>query len=1313
MSITSVTITSQTNANINGIPTLITNWTYPLDMSIIDAAGVQIFNNTSPNAQILINFTNISNYNTNQIIIKSNNIRIDGGNQTLNLSDTLSYNGLIKTTGGCSDIEINNIDIKVNSNSTLNGYNIGWVCQGNMHNTTVTFTNCKVHSDDSINIINNSNGGICGGLNGFGTYINTTSIGKLKFVVCSLIANNGNINIDNNSIGGICGGNNVVSTSGGSTTNLELDFDTCIVTANNGNININGDESGIICGGENGYNNGYTGYNSSLGICYISVILKFSNCNVEASSILINNSSTGGICGGSNGSSNNYNLKGDLYFIFTNCIVFSNENNITINGNSSGGIFGGYNGVYNNGSVVLELTFIDCNLESSSGIIIDTTKNGGICGGNNEITVSFINCILYYSNLITFEGQNISSVTFFYLINVPEPLYIIGITNTNTLHLDNLSRISSSNPSGLAYSNSSTFTVGHPTETIIPSIVNKGIYPLTYSINPALPAWITLDINTGIITVSPTTFLTNTNYTVTATYNTTAFIVSNAFNIKIDDVPPSGLSYSSPINIFTVNTLITSINPLFNGPPPTGILTYTITPAIPGGLNLNINTGIITGTPLNQQAAVIYTVTVTNDSGSKTAKIRIEIKDVVPIGLSYPYANLEFIVNKVIQPIIPILNNQATVTGTLTYSIQPPIPIGLKFNNITGAITGTPLPQQASTPYTITVSNSSGNATTVLYIEIKDIAPAGLLYPPKLEFIVNKKINKIILPIIANQSTVTGTLIYSIDPTIPIGLKLNNNTGEITGTPIKEQAANVYTIKVSNLGGFAIYNTIIEIINLCSHMPPDPPNLWSRESSSCVNYDQEKIAMRRKAEILKHKGNQKPLTKNQKWSNIVNGNSPLGKKVWARQNDLGSNPNLFNLPQVGNTLILCPNKDYTYYAYVTNKNDNNISGYIINQSTGELNSIGTFPAGNNPQSITVAPNGKFAYVANNGSNNISGYTINQTTGELASIGTVTSSNYPSSVLVDPSGKFVYVANQDGGNVSGYEINQITGILTPIGTFPAEDFMRSVSVDPSGKFVYVTNSSYIYNNVSGYTINTITGDLTEIIGSPFSSGNVPWSVVATKKFAYVANQNDNTVSGYTIDQTTGALIQFLVPPFTSGSGPSSVTIDPTERFVYVANIGNGLINSNVSGYIIDQATGALTQMTDSPFPAGIGPASVSVVFSGKFAYVANNNSNNVSGYRIHQTTGNLIPIGTFSAGRYPTSVTTVRILSSNIICQPSAASDVPGNSILCYDPSVPLVNYINPRRTYLAGGTKWPQTSWKAGANGFPRGKKGSMNMLFQ
>lgn len=39
------------------------------------------------------------------------------------------------------------------------------------------------------------------------------------------------------------------------------------------------------------------------------------------------------------------------------------------------------------------------------------------------------------------------------------------------------------------------------------------------------------------------------------------------------------------------------------------------------------------------------------------------------------------------------------------------------------------------------------------------------------------------------------------------------------------------------------------------------------------------------------------------------------------------------------------------------------------------------------------------------------------------------------------------------------------------------------------------------------------------------------------------------------------------------------------------------------------------------------------------------------------------------------------------------------------PTVPLYNYI-PRRTYLAGGTKWPQSAWAPGMNGFPVGKKG-------
>lgn len=47
-------------------------------------------------------------------------------------------------------------------------------------------------------------------------------------------------------------------------------------------------------------------------------------------------------------------------------------------------------------------------------------------------------------------------------------------------------------------------------------------------------------------------------------------------------------------------------------------------------------------------------------------------------------------------------------------------------------------------------------------------------------------------------------------------------------------------------------------------------------------------------------------------------------------------------------------------------------------------------------------------------------------------------------------------------------------------------------------------------------------------------------------------------------------------------------------------------------------------------------------------------------------------------------------NNGIICSPSNASDVPGPNIeLCYNPNIPLINY-KVRRTYLAGGTKFPQ-----------------------
>ena len=90
-------------------------------------------------------------------------------------------------------------------------------------------------------------------------------------------------------------------------------------------------------------------------------------------------------------------------------------------------------------------------------------------------------------------------------------------------------------------------------------------------------------------------------------------------------------------------------------------------------------------------------------------------------------------------------------------------------------------------------------------------------------------------------------------------------------------------------------------------------------------------------------------------------------------------------------------------------------------------------------------------------------------------------------------------------------------------------------------------------------------------------------------------------------------------------PNSVAVDPTGKFAYVANSGT----NNVSMYTINGTTGALT--LTGRIDAGTGPASVAVDPSGRFIYVANESNfdslvGNVSMYTIDSTSGALTSMG---------------------------------------------------------------------------------------
>jgi len=142
---------------------------------------------------------------------------------------------------------------------------------------------------------------------------------------------------------------------------------------------------------------------------------------------------------------------------------------------------------------------------------------------------------------------------------------------------------------------------------------------------------------------------------------------------------------------------------------------------------------------------------------------------------------------------------------------------------------------------------------------------------------------------------------------------------------------------------------------------------------------------------------------------------------------------------------------------------------------------------------------------------------------------------------------------------------------------------------TGAFVYVTNAGGPGpGTVSAYSINHPSGILIPVQGSPFPAGTSPWSIVVDPegRFAYVANRGDDTMGlrhrwGHRRTHTCCLARLFRRNPTIRGEFPWSVAVDPTGKFVYVANY----YAANVRAFGIDQNTGALAQVSGSPFPAG--------------------------------------------------------------------------------------------------------------------------------
>ncbi|WP_309640195.1 putative Ig domain-containing protein, partial [Flavobacterium sp.] len=282
--------------------------------------------------------------------------------------------------------------------------------------------------------------------------------------------------------------------------------------------------------------------------------------------------------------------------------------------------------------------------------------------------------------------------------------------------------------------------------------------------------------------------------------------------ITVNDLKPSDLNYNTP-NVFTKDAAISNLNPSVSGGT---VISYSISPSLPLGLNFDTATGAISGTPTVISSATTYTVTANNSGGSSTFDLVITVNDVAPSALSYNSQNV-FTNGTSIVSLFPIVSG-----SVIDYSITPSLPLGLNFDTATGAISGTPTVISSAITYTITANNSGGSITFDLIITVNDVAPSDLNYSTPNVFTKDAVISNL------SPSVSGGTVIsYSIAPSLPLGLNFDTATGAISGTPTVISSATTYTVTAYNLGGSSSFDLIITVNDIAPNMLSyTSPNLF-------------------------------------------------------------------------------------------------------------------------------------------------------------------------------------------------------------------------------------------------------------------------------------------------------------------------------------------------------------------------------------------------------------------------------------------------------------------------------------------------------
>ena len=236
-------------------------------------------------------------------------------------------------------------------------------------------------------------------------------------------------------------------------------------------------------------------------------------------------------------------------------------------------------------------------------------------------------------------------------------------------------------------------------------------------------------------------------------------------------------------------------------------------------------------------------------------------------------------------------------------------------------------------------------------------------------------------------------------------------------------------------------------------------------------------------------------------------------------------------------------------------------------------------------------------------------------------------NNPVDLTVLANGGEVYVVNDPAGQPPKFANTVASTFIGTTGTSAVQYTASGACTSDSGQITaFATGTS---------------GALTTVPGSPFAAGTTPVAIASdpTNRFIYVADLTVNQMLAYGTG-ADGSITALNNGPFATGVYPDAVTVDPRGLYIYVANYNA----SNISAYAINQSTGIPSTLSGSgAYGVTTGPTFVLIEPNGgKYLYTSDFVDNTLYGTSLNPNTGVLAALQNdpYPAAGQPTAIAAI-------------------------------------------------------------------------